>query len=832
MNFNAKRTIGILLVISLLLLSAGTATAVVSNWQQCVKYVLGECNTIDNCCEVLVSAYGDKSCKYCLTACDEEESGICGIGTTRPECPEVCPRDNLPDLTIYTAIIDGVEINPDETASVEDAAAIIQVGITNSGASDVSGAFSTALYKGICGSPSAELVAEVEYPFTTFAVGASDIIEFETAVDWEADTTQEFCATVDSTEVQDELLETNNDFAFLILNGGALEECIPDATRACGPGTSVGLCVDGIQSCLATGVWGECQNAVYPAPELCDSYDNDCDGDVDESCEAICLEDGQEIHMTTDILRDGVFELPCDGTLTLPKDTKYNDDILAVIEDTAGRYDLFVESDWAKFSLIGNTCAIFIGSNPPSNCSLFDFMGYPGTGKNGKSPWWKDSFVCGGGSCGSEKTHVWDRGGTPILYDGKKPGKFLKWKKDYSIDILAGEKLRMISAEFGGSGEINGDLTIRYDQVGSCSTPTCTTGSSCTDEDSDGFAIEGGDCGSVDCADNDPLVHPAAPEICGDLKDNDCDGEVDEEPCIEICSGGKTRECELDLGDCLGTQVCINDSWGECTGVCSAADLIFNKVEVSNFLIVEGASIDLEYAPIAYFEIDVENIGTDATGNFAVTVYESSCANASESNVLQSYAINSLAAGNIRKNSFQSIVSWAGDQEFCVMVDSANNVNEGDETNNTIGFILAAAALDKIYSFNPFVQSEAIMAGARVSSSKAFTFDSSTADFTIVEETVDPFDGFVLDIFELNSLQNMGPYTLEASSSGFYAEHNFNLIDKRATEEVLGLEIPIEYTITDELTVRWWNDPEFLKLFNFKRINNLTELFFEVIYEE
>ena len=54
----------------------------------------------------------------------------------------------------------------------------------------------------------------------------------------------------------------------------------------------------------------------------------------------------------------------------------------------------------------------------------------------------------------------------------------------------------------------------------------------CTDEDEDGFAVEGGECGDVDCDDADPLVYPGYIESqgmgnCADGKDNDCDGLMD-----------------------------------------------------------------------------------------------------------------------------------------------------------------------------------------------------------------------------------------------------------------------------------------------------------------
>ena len=50
----------------------------------------------------------------------------------------------------------------------------------------------------------------------------------------------------------------------------------------------------------------------------------------------------------------------------------------------------------------------------------------------------------------------------------------------------------------------------------------------CTDSDGDGFDLEGGSCGPVDCDDDDPEVNPGHAEVPGNGVDDDCDGEVDE----------------------------------------------------------------------------------------------------------------------------------------------------------------------------------------------------------------------------------------------------------------------------------------------------------------
>ena len=49
----------------------------------------------------------------------------------------------------------------------------------------------------------------------------------------------------------------------------------------------------------------------------------------------------------------------------------------------------------------------------------------------------------------------------------------------------------------------------------------------CTDMDGDGYKIDGGSCGPVDCNDNDAGINPGAEENCSDGVDNNCNGRTD-----------------------------------------------------------------------------------------------------------------------------------------------------------------------------------------------------------------------------------------------------------------------------------------------------------------
>jgi hypothetical protein len=110
---------------------------------------------------------------------------------------------------------------------------------------------------------------------------------------------------------------------------------------------------------------------------------------------------------------------------------------------------------------------------------------------------------------------------------------------------------------------------------------------SCTDLDGDGFFVEGGDCGPVDCDDRDPLVNPAAMEDCFNGLDDDCDGMTDDaDPECPSCTDadrdgyyaedGCGTEIDCDDGDRRinpgASEDCTDGMDNDCDGLTDADD--------------------------------------------------------------------------------------------------------------------------------------------------------------------------------------------------------------------------------------------------------------------
>lgn len=97
-----------------------------------------------------------------------------------------------------------------------------------------------------------------------------------------------------------------------------------------------------------------------------------------------------------------------------------------------------------------------------------------------------------------------------------------------------------------GASEICGD---GIDQDCNGSDLACPPAPSCTDADQDGFSVQGGNCGPVDCNDNDKAINPGAAERCGDGIDNNCDGKIDGQDAIACPAPAPAPICTDADGD-------------------------------------------------------------------------------------------------------------------------------------------------------------------------------------------------------------------------------------------------------------------------------------------
>ncbi|MEW6221017.1 MAG: putative metal-binding motif-containing protein [Thermodesulfobacteriota bacterium] len=126
----------------------------------------------------------------------------------------------------------------------------------------------------------------------------------------------------------------------------------------------------------------------------------------------------------------------------------------------------------------------------------------------------------------------------------------------------------------------------------------------CTDQDGDGFAAEGGDCGPADCNDNSAAVYPGAVETCTDGLDNDCNGLIDAaDPAAIGCPAGCTDQdgdgFAADGGDCGPVdcddaspavfpgagEACTDGFDNDCNGLADTADPACRPTVLTDYVI-------------------------------------------------------------------------------------------------------------------------------------------------------------------------------------------------------------------------------------------------------
>ena len=329
----------------------------------------------------------------------------------------------------------------------------------------------------------------------------------------------------------------DNDCDGAIDEGVSLQDYYPDADGdgyGDPNGTPVSSCVSIYGYADNDGDCDDTSNLIYPgANELCNGYDNDCDGspaadevDGDGDGFMVCAADCDD---TNDTVHPGAPELPCDGL-----DNNCDGNLSSQEVDDDG--DGYTDCDGDCNDNDANLSPADVDGDGDSGCD---------------------------GDC-----------------DDSDPALNLADADGDSYDTCAGDCDDGDAFISPGAAEIcNG---IDDDCSGS-------PGADEVDADNDGYMV----CDS-DCDDYDSQTFPGAPEQC-DNEDNDCDGQVDEETGDDTdgdgynaCNGdcnegdpniypGAQEVCDGWDSNCDGVLPADeadadNDGWALCLGDCDDTD--------------------------------------------------------------------------------------------------------------------------------------------------------------------------------------------------------------------------------------------------------------------
>jgi hypothetical protein len=340
-------------------------------------------------------------------------------------------------------------------------------------------------------------------------------------------------------------------------------------TATCG----LGICQHTVDNCI-NGVTQTCNPYEGATSETCNGLDDNCDGIVDNSGNALC-DDGLYCNGAE----------TCGGANGCLAGTAVNcaDNLFCTVNercDESADSCVYDNKDCSANNVIG---IAICNNNPDNNPLTWDY---------------RSAFT----SVCDEANDVCTAGNSTITNacDVTKCGAACD-----ATHSCAATECDNLDGCYTGTYRDYTDVSNTCNSDCACTSNSCSSYSGIvTDNDKDGYDIQ---C-DHDCNDNDNSTYPNATEIC-DNKDNDCDGLVDEDlgniTCglgvcnhtIQACVNGipqtcnpyqgstietcdnkdndcdgltdenLTRTCSSNIGICtIGTERCSAGSWVGCTG--------------------------------------------------------------------------------------------------------------------------------------------------------------------------------------------------------------------------------------------------------------------------